>query len=213
MNDRFIEQLVADLEPAPRLKNARLWMYGSFCLFLIAAMILGFMGLRTDFVHAFQTGAMFWKPAIFLLIWLGSVMLITDISRPAGHFRKWHFLPVISGMALLLWQGVSQGLEHPLHERMESLRDSSAIVCLATLFVCGTIAMVLGWKYWSAKTASHYPGILGALSGLSAGSLAAAAYALHCDKDSALYITAYYGMPLLALSLFGYGAGKRLLRW
>lgn len=213
MTDPFIDQLVNDLQPRKPLVNWKLWMHCTACLFMIAALILGFMGLRGDYINAMQTGAMFWKPGVFFLIWLGSVLLIADLSRPTGSLKKRHILPLGLALLIFLWQFTAQISQQSLQGMIESLQDKSALVCLPVIFVGGAMAMGMAWKFWLSKTASPHPALLGFLAGLSAGTLAATAYALHCDRDAALYISIYYGLPVLALGILGGFLGKKLLKW
>lgn len=213
MSDPLIDQLVGDLRPRSPLANWKLWMHCTACLFLIAAMILGFMGLRGDYMSAIQSGAMFWKPSIFLLFWLGSVFLITDISRPSGDIKNIHYVPLLLGGGVLIWQFGAQLIHMPFEVFTRSLQDSSALYCLSAVFGGGMLALMMAWKFWFSKTASPRPTLLGFLAGLSAGTLAATAYALHCDKDITLYISVYYGLPILMLSLMGGMLGKKFLTW
>ncbi|MGE3624224.1 MAG: NrsF family protein [Bdellovibrionales bacterium] len=213
MTDRLIEQLVNDLQPKKTLVDLKLWMHCTACLVMVSVAVLMFMGLRGDYLSAMQNGALFWKPGIFLMTWIGSLLLITDISRPNGWLRKKHTIPLIAAVTLLIWQFIVQSRQLFLTDMTHSLSDGSALYCLSVIMGGGAIAMMMAWKYWFSKTASRYPVLLGALAGLSAGSLAAAAYALHCDHDVALYVSVYYGAPVLALSILGGFLGKRLLRW
>lgn len=213
MNDPLIESLVKDLNPKNPLLNYKLWLHCTACLLLISAMILGFLGLRDDYTNSIQAGSMFWKPGIFLLTWLSSVLLIIDISRPTGSLKRFHALPLIASIFIIGWQFTVQAQYYSIEEMFAVLRDKSAFVCLPTIFICGAFAMLLAWKFWLSKTASMRPILLGVLSGLSAGSLAATAYALHCTKDAALYISVYYILPILLLSIIGGFLGKKYLRW
>lgn len=213
MTDRLIQQLVSELRPQKPLLNWKLWMHCTVCLVMIAAMILCFMGLRVDYISAVQSGSMFWKPGLFFLAWMGSLFLIVDLSRPNGSLKKRHLLPLAAAFIILIWQFFVQLRQSSFHGMAESLQDKSALVCLPTIFIGGAIAMGLAWNYWFSKTASPHPTLLGSLAGLSAGCLAAAAYALHCDHDAALYISVYYGLPVLGLGILGAVLGKRLLRW
>lgn len=213
MTDPLIDQLVAELNPKQPLLNWKLWMHCTACFVTIAAAVLMFMGLRADYLSAMHSGALFWKPGIFLLAWIGSVLLITDISRPAGSVKKLHLVPFIFAGAVLIWQLATQAAHIPLEAVKSILQDSSAPYCLSVILGGGSVALMMAWKFWFSKTASPHPTLLGFLAGLSAGTLAATAYALHCDRDVAVYVSVYYGLPVLSLGLIGGILGKRLLRW
>jgi len=53
----------------------------------------------------------------------------------------------------------------------------------------------------------------GAIAGLVAGALGAAAYALHCPDDSIPFIAVWYGVSIAACAFVGAQIGPRLLRW
>jgi hypothetical protein len=180
---------------------------------LVVCLILGFFGLRDDYTHAMPGMAIFWKPGIFFLVWLGSMWMIADVSRPNGTIRKRHVLPLILSIGLLCWQLVRQVREYPLPVMMQSVQDKSALFCLPIILTGGAITLAVMWKCWFVKTASPRPTLLGFLGGLSAGALATTAYALQCNRDSVFYILLYYGLPILILSLVGYIAGRNHLRW
>jgi hypothetical protein len=213
MTDPLIDQLVGNLKPQRPLANIKLWMHCTACLVIIAGVILAIMGLRADYRAALQNGALLWKPGLFLAAWIGSVFLITDLSRPMGKIRKWHVAPLVLAGGILLWQFVVQLAHFSAKEMIASLNDPGAIYCLSVIIGGGGMIMFVVWKVWFSKTASPHPAVLGALAGFSAGCLAATAYALHCNKDSALYVSIYYWMPVLALSLLGSTLGRKLLKW
>ena len=57
------------------------------------------------------------------------------------------------------------------------------------------------------------PARSGALAGLAAGALSAAAYALHCTDDAAPFLLVWYGIAIGACTLAGRLLGPKLLRW
>ncbi|MAL78806.1 MAG: hypothetical protein CMN55_06770 [Sneathiella sp.] len=213
MKDNLIDQLVADLNPVTPLANHRLWLYCAGCLFVILILILSVLGLRHDYARAVETGAMFWKPGLFFLAALGTIFLVTDISRPGGRVKWGHLAPLLLAAALLIWQFSFQMTRYPPGFLLDSLLDRSAFLCLSVISIGGGAIMGLTWKFWHSRTASPRPALLGMLSGFGAGCLAATAYGLHCDKDTASYISAYYGLPILMLSVIGGILGSKFLRW
>lgn len=213
MTDQLIERLVADLKPQDLLIDSKLWVHCTICLIVLSVVVLAVMGLRVDYPNALENGAMFWKPGIFLACWIGSIFLILDFSRPIIRINNWHFTPIILAIFIFLWQIIVQSPFLFTSDTTISLYDSSAIYCLAVIIGGGGMTMAMSWKFWFTKTASPKPLTLGALAGFSVGSLAATAYALHCNKDGVLYIFVYYGLPILALSIFGSFLSKRILKW
>ena len=213
MTDQLIEHLVSDLKPQEPLVDSMLWIHCTVCLLMVAGVVLAMMGLRADYPTALQDGAMLWKPGVFLLAWIGSILLILDLSRPIERIEKWHFVPLFLAGTILLWQLIVQLPYFFSSDATLNLHDPNAIYCLSVIIGGGGMAMVMSWKFWFSRTASPNLTTLGALAGFSVGCLAATAYALHCDKDGILYIFVYYGMPILTLSVVGSLLSKRLLKW
>ena len=214
MTDPLIEQLVQNLKPAKSLQAIRLWAHCSMCLAIMIAVILAVMGLRADYLHALHSGVMIWKPGLFLAAWGGSLLLIADISRPTGSIKSWHFLPILGAGGVLLYQLMRQfGALSPSTVISTLYDPAGAPFCLGVVSLGGAAALFVAWKFWFLKTASPHPVRLGGLAGFSAGCLAAAAYALHCDRDSALYVLVYYGAPIATLSILGLYLGKKSLKW
>ena len=53
----------------------------------------------------------------------------------------------------------------------------------------------------------------GAVAGLVAGALGAAAYSLHCPDDSLPFVALWYAGSISACAMAGKAMGPRLLRW
>ncbi|MCF8475015.1 MAG: NrsF family protein [Emcibacter sp.] len=213
MNDLLIDQLVNDLNPKKPLLNKSLWKHCTICLVAVIIVILSFMGLRLDHLAAMQNGAMFWKPLIFFTAWLGSILLITDISRPQGGLKKRHIIPLVTAGMVFLWQFFMQRHSFSWDDITLALNHTSALVCVSMIMGFGLMTMIIIWKYWLLKTATEHPTLLGGLAGFSAGCLSATAYALHCNHDTILYISVYYILPILLLCLMGAYMGRKFLRW
>ena len=209
----YINQLVADLKPRKTLNNLYFWLYALLCLLAFLVIILASMGIRHDYPAAIKQGSIFWKSGIFLLVWLSSLMVIIDISRPTGKFIKTHFVPFLLGLAILIWQYTYQLYSASSRSFLAGISRDSSILCITTITFGGLGAMALAWKYWLSQTASPYPKTLGAFTGLSAGSLVAGIYALHCHHDAMAYISIFYLMPIVFLILMGALLGHKMLQW
>ena len=207
MTNDWLEQLVTELKPQPILKNRHLWLMVLMALLCAAIVIKLTLDFRTD-----ASAALWWKPALFIFAGLASVAWLMDIARPGHQLRMWHLAPLMVSDAILIWQLISQ-LLHQSYAQMSSLQDSGAYYCVSIITLGGALVLLGLWYGWLRKTASDHPSLLGALSGFSAGCIAAAAYALHCDRDAVLYIGVYYFMPIVLLSGLGAWLGKRYLDW
>ena len=213
MTDPLIDKLVNDLTPRDPLVNKTVWIHCSLCLFILTGVIVGFLGFRFDAQSAFLNGTIFWKSGMFLAGWIGSLLLMTDISRPGGRIKPWHTLLVGLTFGILIWQIVSQLTGAPLSAQMTELRDASALYCLSIITGAGAVVLFLTWRIWLSKAASGNPVMLGGLAGFGAGCLTAAAYSLHCTMDASLYICAYYFLPIFLLSAASALFASKFLRW
>lgn len=88
----------------------------------------------------------------------------------------------------------------------------SAAWCSADI---GLLSLPALWLILAAmkKGAPTNPAEAGAVAGLLAGSLAAAAHALACRNDHGMSVLLWYGLAIIVLSGLGSLIGRRVLRW
>ncbi len=215
MNDskKLIDQLTADCKPVSVIKNRDGFLLSATTLIGIGFCVLFFMGIRPDYQAAIESRVFFWKPGIFVFIWLSSLLFILKLSRPHEKAPKWAWATLLAAFLFLLSQFKLQLDQYSWTFMVQSLASSSAWVCFGTITGCGLLALGLIWHFWLRRTASSSPSQLGFWAGVNVGSLAAAAYAVHCPMDTATYIFCYYCSPLFIFSAFGAWLGKSKLRW
>lgn len=222
MKDSLIDDLVADLQPVNPLRWRRLGVLGiMFWVVGVVAVIVA-MGIRRDYVDAYASGALFWKPALFIILSYGCGLLLLEYSRPNGRWKWLHVTPIVAGLGILVWRyGVwlNQPDADPLSIHsvqlavMGSDNISSAMVCFTTIIVLGAMIFGVTWWAWLRQTATPNASRLGAFAGFAAGAIAASAYAFHCRFDAPLYISLYYFAPMCVLGVLGGWLGKRYLAW
>jgi hypothetical protein len=88
----------------------------------------------------------------------------------------------------------------------------SGLDCIVSLIGLSALPLA-AFLYGMRDGASTRPGLAGALAGVSAASMAASFYALHCVDDSALFVGLWYGLGIALVGAIGYFAGQRFLRW
>ena len=211
MTETLIDHLVADLTPRPALRMAALWRLSALAFAGVAGLILGSMGVRVDAMAALHSGALLWKPGLFLLLALALLRWVGDLSRPVGAASPWPWVGL--GASGLLYAAVLWGQATPAALWIKDLHDPTAPYCFGSVMGGGGVALALMWRFWLRHTASPRPERLGGLAGLAAGALAAAAYALHCPQDHISFLTIYYGAPLVLLTGAGVLLGRRTLQW
>lgn len=86
---------------------------------------------------------------------------------------------------------------------------SACLICIPLFAFPPFLALVLAMR----KEAPTDLRMTGAIIGLVAGSLGAAAFALHHSGSSLLFITLWYGGSILLCAAIGALLGPRLLRW
>lgn len=84
--------------------------------------------------------------------------------------------------------------------------------CLLCIVAFGAIPLVALF-YTLRQGAPTRPRVCGALAGIVAAALGAAAYALACSSDSVLFIAAWYGAAIALYAVLGALLAPRLLRW
>lgn len=211
MSDKLIDQLVAELQPVKPMRGRQLWQHCALCLLVVATAIISAWGIRPDFTAAIDSGAMFWKPALFLLLLAGGISCLADISRPTGKIKPVHFLPFAASLAVLAWQSIVQTVS--LDGVTYNIDPETSLYCFFTVLTGGTLASLALWHFWLRKAATQQPRVMAGLAGLTSGALVASAYALHCQADSVVFIMVHYGSAISILMLLGSLAGKRLLHW
>lgn len=175
------------------------------------ATILWLLGIRTDLT---QTG-----PLVFLglkLIFAVGIavlasMYLLRLARPGGEDRVavgWMALPFV---AVVLLAGANLALA-PASHWSTMVMGSQWIECLISIPIIAIVpfATVVWVMRRMAPTDLRRAG---AVSGLVAGSLSAAGYALHCTDDTLPFVALWYGGTIALCALAGALLGPRLLRW
>ena len=213
--DHLIDILGAHLEPAP---------HGQFERILILAMatggaaafslMLATVGPRPD-LHS--TAHLEWLAVklIFALsvIGTGAPLLVRSARPGLENVTNWAlvlfpFLAAIAvALAMLLlgspeaWKGMLLGAR----------RVSSAHCVLCIPLFAGVPLAALIWAL--RKGAPTRLKLCGAIAGIVAGGIGAAAYALSCTSDTIPFIAIWYGAAIAICALVGVQVGPSLLRW
>jgi hypothetical protein len=207
--DDLIAALAADtlprLSPGQRLLRA---LPAGFAVALVA--FLTVRGLRPDLAEALGSAAVM-KTLVPLGLALLAGALAMGLARPEGRPLRAAGALAAAGAALGAVFLAALGSDHSMG-LAAALAKPSLVTCLTTVPALGV--PLLTALLWSLSAgAPLHPGRAGAAAGLAAGALAAALYSLYCDVDMALFVIPAYGAGILAVTLAGWAAGTRLLRW
>jgi len=217
MTDPLLDRLAADLRPVRPMRTWPLWGLAGAVLLAAALFVIFMYGPRPEMMalsHGVwpQAFVVIGKPLLFLITGLSALASIGGLIRPEGRLKPLTLAPV--GLLLLLvlvMFGVQYMNDGPA--KVAKSLDGGDLLCFETIFFGGAIGFAALWAVWLRKAATAYPVTLGALSGLAMASLAAAAYAIHCNMDAPVYILLIYGASVALFTAVAAIAGKKLFKW
>jgi hypothetical protein len=217
MSDALLDTLTKNLRPVRPLRNSRLWLGAGAGLVVAVIYILVFYHPRNDvrmLMHGHWSGnpMAVVKPLMFLVLGLSALWATADLSRPEGRLKFSRLLALILMAAAVIAGVIYEGVVFGLHDYAAWL-SAGVDVCYMTILCGGMAGWLVMWRFWLRRTASSQPRLLGAMSGLAAASLMAAAYALHCDGDAPIYLLAVYGGAVAIFTGIASLLGGRFLRW
>jgi len=215
--DSLIDNLVGSLKPVKPLRCAHLWLGAGVAVMLAAAYIFFAYGPRPEiraWLQGVQMGTqMMWlKPLLFLGIGAGALWSVSDLAQPQGRLRRRTFLPLATALAIVGVMLVGDLARFGLAEVLSHAGDPASR-CIATILCGGAAGFILLWQLWLRRSATSYPVLLGTMSGLAAAALMAAAYAVHCNMDTPVYILVIYGAPVALLAGASGLVGGKIFRW
>jgi hypothetical protein len=175
---------------------------------LIAIVVLG---LRPDLASASRL-PMFWIKLAFPLA-VAAVALVVSmrLSRPGTTVG---FVALAVGApVLVLWSYAALVLAAaPPGARPALLMGQTWRICPLSIALVSVPACAM--LFWALKgLAPTRPALSGGATGLLAGAIGAAAYALHCTEMEAPFLAIWYVLGMLVPAVAGAMLGQRLLRW
>jgi hypothetical protein len=210
--DKLIAMLSRGAEPVPagvpgRRYGAALAAGGAGALLLTVA----YLGVRPDIAEAARE-PMFWVKLAFPCALLAvALVAATRLARPGvrvGFAAEALLVPVgaIWVLAAVALVSAAPGARLPL------VLGSTWISCPFNIAFLSVPAFAAA--FWAMKgLAPTRPALAGALSGLLAGCLGAAAYSLHCPEMAPPFLGTWYLLGMALPAAAGAAAGPLLLRW
>ncbi len=213
----LIDQLSGGLTPVKPMDNRWLWIGAAVGLILGALYVILALHPRIEMERLTEG---YWpsnpvvlvKPGLFLVSGISALWAVSGLTRPEGRPKLRYLLPVLAVVGLILGNLASELVRDGTSQVAERL-NGGVSTCFTTILGGGLIGLVAMWGLWLRKAATAYPVTLGAMSGLASASLMAAAYAIHCNMDAAVYIFLIYGCAVATFTGVAALIGGRLLRW
>ena len=216
-DDALVDSLTSNLKPVKRLRSASLWIGAAVGLLVALIFIFVLYGPRGDIVALMRGAEMtnpmvIGKPLIFLVVGLSALWAVADLARPEGRLKLLSVLPALAVFGLVLGNLLSEMAIFGTANFARQL-NGGGHVCFITTLCGGMAGLVVMWRLWLRRSATSHPVLLGAMSGMAAASLMAAAYAIHCNMDFSIYILLFYGTAVAVSSGIAALLGARLLKW
>jgi hypothetical protein len=210
--DRLIDMLSTNLEP---VKHGQVWktLAGALVIGVVAAFcaMLATVGLRNNLADGSYFSFLALKLLFTLsLIGTGAALLIR-LMRPGQDGRELLAVIFLPFLALGLAGIVSLALGHSAAwgSMIFGTQWAVSLFCIPLFAVVPFAALI--WALGNGAPTNLKRA--GAIAGLVAGALGAAAYAFHCPDDSLPFIAIWYGAPIVLCAFIGAKLGPRLLRW
>lgn len=208
--DDLIDLLVEDQPPRWRFRSLlALAMAGG--ILIAAAIFFVTIGPRPDFSEALGSGRFLFKFVVTITLAVTATMAILELGRPDASLAH-RGLALAIAPVLLAGAAAVEMLLLPERQWGARLIGQNARFCLTLipLLAIGPLACILAALREGAPSS---PGFAGAVAGLAASGVAATFYAANCTDDSPLFVVTWYPLATLVVTVAGYYAGSRLLRW
>lgn len=213
--DRLIDMLSANLEPVGRVRFAKTLVLAMLVGSAVAfGLMLATVGPRADLD---STAHLRWTSAklLFALSVIGTAAPLLLRSMRPGLEKETHaeiiFLPFLAAIAAALamllfvplpvWIGMLRGAT--------SASPAHCLRCIIFFAVVPFAALIWTLRHGASTRLS----LSGAIAGVAAGGLGAAAYAFNCTSDTIPFIAVCYGAAIALCAFVGAQLGPRLLRW
>jgi hypothetical protein len=213
--DRLIDLLSANLKPVGRVQLGKTLLLailmGSAAAFTLMLATVGPRANLDSTIHLEWTALKLILP--LSVIGLGAPILAHSMRPGLQSRTNWLlvFFPFVAAIAVGL---VMLLIVRPQTWIKMLLGASQISSPRCFLCILSFAAMPLAALMWALREgAPTRLEVSGALAGIVAGGLGAAAYAFNCDSDTIPFITVWYSLAILLCAFIGARLGPRRLRW
>ena len=210
--ERLIDMLSTNLEPVDRraIRTSLAWAIvaggiAAFCL------MLSTVSLRTDLAAPASLGFVAVKLLFAVTVIGAGLAFLGTAVRPGKDARtgfQLAFVPFIVISVAAVVEPVL-GLSTGPHPMAMGTHWLLCLYCIPLFAVIPFILLVWALRIGAPTSLTR----AGAMAGLVAGAIGAAAYALHCPDDSLPFIALWYGASIAFCAGIGAVLGPRVLRW
>jgi hypothetical protein len=211
--DDLIDVLSTNFEAADR---GKLWRALAGALTVGAAVAFGAMlvvlGARADAIDTAQLAFILTKLLFALSVIAIATILLIKHARPMAERHKTLLLLVVPFVAIAIG-AVLTIVSVPWLSWGEMIFGKEWLTCL--IFIPFFAAAPFGALVWAVRATGAPTDLArtGAIVGLLAGGIGAAAYAFHCPDDSLPFVAVWYGATIALCTFIGAKFGPWLLRW
>jgi hypothetical protein len=208
----LIDMLSANVEGVDRRQVSRtIAAAGAVGGVVAIAAVLAALGGRTDLANAHALVSLIGKLVFTLGVIMFALILLGKCARPGGERRARPGLIALPFVGIVVLALLSL-LSAPRAHWQTMIVGDAWLECVLSVPLIAIVPFAL--IMWAVRRAAPTHLVrAGALTGLAAGSVSAAAYALHCVDDSIAFVALWYGGTIALCTVAGAVLGPRLLRW
>jgi hypothetical protein len=210
--DRFIDILASDLQPVKQgtVRRTLAWAFIVGGVAAFGLMLLS-VGIRPGIFAGIGAAFLALKLLFTLSLIAAGAAFLSAASHPGRNGRKRFGLILLPFLAVASLALAAVLLSVPMarHEMIFGSEWLTCLICIPLFAIVPFAALIWALRMGAPTDLRR----TGAIAGLVAGALGAAAYAFHCSGDSLPFIAIWYGIPILLWTFIGAVLGPRLLRW
>ena len=210
--DDLITALAGDVAPIqPNAVGRRLGLGLAVGAVVSTAVMVLWLGVRADLMHAMMTGPFWMKFAYALSVAVLGFGLIDRLARPDGDGGIFGPL-ILAPLALMVALAIYQLFGAPEDLRMKMMLGASYQVCARNIVILST--PIFFGLFWALRSlAPTRLTLAGAVAGILAGAAGTFIYAFHCNESAAPFVAIWYTCGIAAVGALGALLGRLTLRW
>jgi hypothetical protein len=175
-------------------------------LALSILVILVWFGSGLDLDRILRSAAFLYKAGSMILLAAGAFVVVRHLAMPGTSALS--ALALLPGLVVLTLGAGLDPSDYPLFGRT-AVSVPSCMIAIVTASLPGLGILMFAVR----RGLVTRPLLTGAATGILAGALGGAAYAIACKNDGAAFVLVWYGLAILVVGGIGAGIGWKWLRW